>query len=508
MDGAMKFVKGDAIASLIIIFVNIIGGLAIGTLQQEMSFSDALHHYAILTIGDGLVAQIPALIISIAAGIIVTRVTGEDETDLGSAITSQVAKKPLAMMVASGMLFVFALVPGLPWVTFLGLSLATGLGSYFITRANKKKELTGEENLGFTTSHEGGKNPKGSTAGGDAPFEVTVPIIVEIDQSVEKVLDLKELNEEISNVRKTLYMDLGVPFPGIHLHYTQKTKAYSYNIFLHEAPMSNGELRPGHVMVINQLDELKILGFGKQAENQFLPHHAVTWVPKEQKETLSQGKIQFLELPQVLTYHISLILKRYAGEFMGLQETKQLLAQVEEKFGELVKEVQRLLPTQKIAEIFQRLVNEEISIRNLKKILESLIEWAQKEKEVVLLTEYVRSSLKRYISYKYSNGQNILPAYLIDQDLENVIRNAIRQTSAGSYLAIDPVTNEKIVSSVKLNVGDLTKLSSKPVLLTSLDIRRYVRVIIEKELPTLPVLSYQELTPDISIHPLGRISLD
>ena len=153
-------------------------------------------------------------------------------------------------------------------------------------------------------------------------------------------------------------------------------------------------------------------------------------------------------------------------------------------------------------------MNEEISIRNLKKILESLIEWAQKEKEVVLLTEYVRSSLKRYISYKYSNGQNILPAYLIDQDLENVIRNAIRQTSAGSYLAIDPVTNEKIVSSVKLNVGDLTKLSSKPVLLTSLDIRRYVRVIIEKELPTLPVLSYQELTPDISIHPLGRISLD
>jgi len=116
--------------------------------------------------------------------------------------------------------------------------------------------------------------------------------------------------------------------------------------------------------------------------------------------------------------------------------------------------------------------------------------------------------LKRYISYKYSNGQNILPAYLIDQDLENTIRNAIRQTSAGSYLALDPVTNEKIVTSVKNNVGDLTKLSSKPVLLTSLDIRRYVRVITEKEMPTLPVLSYQELTPDISIHPLGRVSLD
>jgi len=405
-------------------------------------------------------------------------------------------------------LFLFALIPGMPHVTFLALSLATGAGGYFISRAAKQKAEgnAGGESLGFTTSSDGEAGKSGSSA--DTTFEVTVPIILEIDRNIEKILNLKDLNEEISNVRKTLYMDLGVPFPGIHLHYTQKTKAYSYTIFLNEAPISSGELQPDHVMVINQLDELRILGFNQLSSNQFLPHHAITWVPTAQKDTLSQTKIQFLELPQVLTYHISLILKRYAGEFMGLQETKQLLAQVEEKLGELVKEVQRLLPTQKIAEIFQRLVNEEISIRNLKKILESLIEWSQKEKEVVLLTEYVRSSLKRYISYKYSNGQNILPAYLIDQDLENTIRNAIRQTSAGSYLALDPVTNEKIVTSVKNNVGDLTKLSSKPVLLTSLDIRRYVRVITEKEMPTLPVLSYQELTPDISIHPLGRVSLD
>ena len=180
---------------------------------------------------------------------------------------------------------------------------------------------------------------------------------------------------------------------------------------------------------------------------------------------------------------------------------------MEERFPELVREVQRILPIQKISEVFQRLVQEEISIRNLRTILEALIEWGQKEKDVVLLTEYVRSSLKRYISYKYSGGQNILAVYLLDQDVENTVRKAIRQTSGGSYLALDPATMKKIIDKIKQEVGDLATTTQKPVLLTSMDIRRYVKKFIEQELPELPVLSYQELTPETTIQPLGRISL-
>jgi len=178
---------------------------------------------------------------------------------------------------------------------------------------------------------------------------------------------------------------------------------------------------------------------------------------------------------------------------------------MEAQFPEVVREVQRVLPVQKITEVFQRLVQEEISIRNLRTILQSLIEWGQKEKEPVLLAEYVRSGLKRYISYKFSRGQNILAVYLLDENLEEKIRKAVRQTSAGAYLALDPMTIRTLLQSVRKEVGNLWESNQRPALLTSLDVRRYTRKLIEQEFQELPVLSHQELTEEITIQPLGRI---
>ena len=210
---------------------------------------------------------------------------------------------------------------------------------------------------------------------------------------------------------------------------------------------------------------------------------------------------------QIFTYHLSFILKKYASEFLGLQETSFLLENMEKLFPELVREVQRILPIQKISEVLQRLIQEEISIRNLRLIMQCLIEWGQKEKEPILLTDYVRTTLKRYISYKYSGGQNILAVYLLDPSVEDVVRKAIRQTSAGSYLALDPEMAKKLVHAIKEEVGDFTNETNRPVLLTSMDIRRYVRKLIELELYELPVLSHQELTEEITIQPLGRIAM-
>jgi type III secretion protein V len=215
----------------------------------------------------------------------------------------------------------------------------------------------------------------------------------------------------------------------------------------------------------------------------------------------------YLDTAQILTFHLSFVLKKYAGDFLGIQETRYLLSQMEGSYGELVKEVQRVLPLQKITDIFQRLVSEEISIRNLRAILEALVEWGQKEKDTVLLSEYIRGSLKRYISYKYSSGQNILPAYMLSQDVEETIRNGIRQTSAGSYLALDPSTTQRFVARVKQSVGDLGHSRSRPVIVVSMDIRRYVRKLIELDLYELPVLSYQELTQEITVQPMDRITL-
>jgi type III secretion protein V len=214
-----------------------------------------------------------------------------------------------------------------------------------------------------------------------------------------------------------------------------------------------------------------------------------------------------MDVHQVLTWHLAHVLKKYSSDFIGIQETRFLLDAMEERFPDLVKETMRVMPVQRVAEILQRLVSEEISVRNLRAVLEALIEWGQKEKDSVLLTEYVRVSLRRHISYKYANGQNILPAYLLSPAVEEMVRGAIRQTSAGSYLALDPSASKAIVANLVEAVGDLAASSQKPVLLTSMDIRRYMRKMIEQDLYELPVLSYQELTQEVNIQPLARVDL-
>lgn len=224
-------------------------------------------------------------------------------------------------------------------------------------------------------------------------------------------------------------------------------------------------------------------------------------------ERLVRSNLSVLTMSQVLTWHLSFVLKEYAADFIGIQETRYLLEKMESYYSELVKEVQRLLPLYLITEVLQRLVSENISIRNMRTILEALIEWGQKEKDIVQLTEYIRVSLKRYICYKYASGNNFLPAYLFDQQLEEIVRDSIRQTNAGSYLALEPTVSEKLIENVRSTVGNIQKLANKPVVIVSMDIRRYVRKLLENEFSELPILSYQELTNKINIQPLGKISL-
>lgn len=238
-----------------------------------------------------------------------------------------------------------------------------------------------------------------------------------------------------------------------------------------------------------------------------VPGEEASWVEQAHQDRLERSGCACLGLEQVLTWHLSHVLREYAEDFIGIQETRYLLEQMEQGYGELVKEAQRIVPLQRMTEILQRLVGEDISIRNMRAILEAMVEWGQKEKDVVQLTEYIRSSLKRYICYKYSSGNNILPAYLLDQAVEEQIRGGIRQTSAGSYLALDPAITQAFLERVRQTVGDLAQMQNRPVLIVSMDIRRYVRKLVESDYAGLPVLSYQELTQQINIQPLGRIVL-
>ncbi|MBG7085062.1 SctV family type III secretion system export apparatus subunit PcrD [Pseudomonas aeruginosa] len=519
MDGAMKFVKGDAIAGLIIIVVNILGGIAIGVTQKGLSTADALQLYAVLTVGDGMVSQVPALLIAITAGIIVTRVSSDESADLGSDIGEQVVAQPKALLIGGLLLVLFGLIPGFPTLTFLALALLVGGGGYFMLWRQRAQASAGSRDLPALLAQgagapsakargkAGGGKPKAGRLAEQEEFALTVPLLIDVDASLQERLEAMSLNEELVRVRRALYLDFGVPFPGIHLRFNEAMGDGEYLVQLQEGPGARGCLRPGWLLVRERAAQLELLAVPHEPAELQVPGEEASWVEQAHQDRLERSGCACLGLEQVLTWHLSHVLREYAEDFIGIQETRYLLEQMEQGYGELVKEAQRIVPLQRMTEILQRLVGEDISIRNMRAILEAMVEWGQKEKDVVQLTEYIRSSLKRYICYKYSSGNNILPAYLLDQAVEEQIRGGIRQTSAGSYLALDPAITQAFLERVRQTVGDLAQMQNRPVLIVSMDIRRYVRKLVESDYAGLPVLSYQELTQQINIQPLGRIVL-
>ena len=509
MDGAMKFVKGDAIAGLIIVAVNLLGGVLIGVLQRGMTAAESVKIYSILTIGDGLISQIPALFVSICAGMIVTRVTGSDgPSNIGSDIGAQLLAQPKAFLIGSVVMLGFAIIPGMPTVTFLILSFIVGVVGYIFLRGEQRvvDPKTGKVTTVPAISASDPESKSTKAADTDA-FAPTVPLLVDVQSRLEKAFSASLLNEELVKVRRALYEDLGIIFPGINLRFNDTIPDETYIIMVSEIPVSQGRLRPQHLLVRESPENLQALAIPFENDKKFLPSIPTIWTSAELKNALTNASIAFLEPTQLLSYHIAMVLKKYAPEFIGIQETRALLTDMEIHFPELAKEVQRVMPIHKIAEILQRLVGEEVSIRNLRAVMEALIEWGQKEKDSVMLTEYVRVALKRHISHRHSSGQNILPAYLLAPAVEDAVRGAVRQTSGGSYLALDPTMSRQLLENIKSTVGDLSRSMHKPVLLTSMDIRRYIRKMIEQDLYELPVLSYQELTQDINIQPLSRVEL-
>ena len=512
MDGAMKFVKGDAIAGLIIIAVNLVGGLVIGMTQRGLSLEEAVHVYSILTIGDGLVAQIPALLIAMTAGIIVTRVSTEESENLASDISQQFGAQPRALLVAGALMVAFSLIPGFPTMTFLALAVLTGgIGLLLLRASSKRKAEQGksqESSILTPVSTEASSEAEvDAQLRGEQEITLGAPLLVDISAALQEHLDMRALNREAAKVRRALYLDLGVPFPGVHVRFNENLPERVYAILLQEIPVARGDLRPGYVLYADHLRQLDVLGLPSERGDPFLPNMPAVWIEDRYADSLREASTSFMELHKVLSFHLAYVMRRYAEEFIGIQETYNLFERLQPTFPDLIKEAQRVLPVNRTTEVFKRLVGEDISIRNVRSILESLVEWGQQEKDVVMLTEYVRGDLKRYISYKYSSDQNVLSAYLLDEDLEETVRGGIRQTSSGNYLALNPPVTQRLVSRTKSLVGDIGRLEHKPVIVTAIDIRRYVRKIIEIELYDLAVLSFQELTQEVTVQPLGKIEL-
>ena len=522
MDGAMKFVKGDAIASIIITVINIVGGLIIGVMQKGMEVGAAAEKYTLLTIGDGLVGMIPAILISTCAGIIVTRVGGDEEGNhLGKDVGTQLTAYPKAIAIAAGMLLVLGLIPGLPKIPFFLLSIGAGYGAWSMMK--KEKELAAGDAAGLTA----GETPEGETPSATEPqpkeainpdselfIPVVTPIVLEVSDALVPYVDSRQDNgkflfELIPFMRDGLFVEMGVRFPGVRARGNSNLPPGAYQIQINEVPVVTGQATLGHVLVNDTVERLKLMNIqGFEAVNP-ATRQSAAWVPEQHKATLEAAGLTTWDVPGYIILHLAAVLRRQAREFIGVQETQSMLDQLEKAFPAIVKEVvPKVVTVLKLTDILGRLVEEEISIRDLRGILQALAEYGQVEADNVMLTEHVRSSLRRYVSHKFARGTGTLVVYLLDPQIEEAIRGSIKRTSAGTHLALEPDIAQEIVQAVKSECGHLPPSAQRPVILTAMDIRRYVRKLLEYEFnPPFSVVSFQELSPELNIQPVARISI-
>ncbi len=504
MDGAMKFVKGDAIAGIVITVINILGGLAIGIGMHDMSALDALQTYGLLTIGDGLVSQIPSLLISTAAGLVVTRVSSEDaESSLGTDVASQIFGNPKALTIASVFLVALAIVPGLPAFPFLVLASVFFVVSRRLVMRAPRDEHERE-------SHVVTREVARETRAKRAMVPIVVPVSIDVGPGLaESVLDDLGggtlLERDVPNLRDELFLELGIVLPGVRARPAPHLATGTYVISIQEVPAGAGTLEPGRLSALTPAGPLASLGVIGEEATDPVTGATCSLVDETAREALETNGIACFDASQAIARHLGRAVRRRASDLVGLQEVQSMLDQLERAYPALVRNVvPKPVSLALLTDVLRRLVEEGISIRPMREILEALATYAPNERDPVSLTELVRASLRRQITHEHARG-GLLPVYLLDPMIEDAVRDAIQRTATGSYLAMPPDMARDVIDAVKRECAAATA-GSTVLLLTQADVRRFVRRLIEVDMPEVAVLSYQELSPDVTVQPLGRVS--
>ena len=489
MDGAMKFVKGDAIAGIVIAIVNILAGVAIGTLMLDMNVGNALQRYAILTVGDGMVSQIPSLLVSIAAGVVITRVGGDSgrDTQLSGQIGRQILAHPRALIVAGLAMASFLVVPGFPKWAF-GLLAGGVLLTGWVMRRQSQKQNTPAWIRHRDADEPGGQDDELGNA-------VAAPLAVHLSASLKGVVDRYELDQRLSSTKATLEADLGPVFPRLQVRYSAAVPENGYQILVQDVPVSGGVVQPGHRM----LDPGAMVPppEGAVMAEPFGPFPRVVWVAAPAAE------VQSWSIEELVARHAEQVVRRHVQQFVGLQEVQSLLHVVQRDAPDLAAEVSRTVPVQRMADVLRRLLQENIPIRNLHAICESLATWAPKEPDNIALTELVRTDLGRYITSRYVTTDRRLDAILFEASLLERIHGAIERSARGNLLLLSPAVSQEIRDQVRRILDTMT---GRAVAVTSSDTRRYVKRLLEPVAPHLIVLSYQEIDDDVALQPVGWVT--
>lgn len=462
MDGAMKFVKGDAIAAIIIALVNVIAGIAIGVGALGMPFADAVARYTLLSVGDGMVSQIPSLLTSVAAGIVITRTVSQkgQPQNLAAQIGRQVFAQPVAIFVCGAVLLVMALIPGFPSITFILLGLVVvGLG--WLARSQLRDDGAPRFDTLAALPGAVGGGAESHAALAAQPDLIAVPLLLRIAEGRRTALSPIRLQQCMERERSHLQQELGLPFPLFQVRFDPSLPEDDYAIDVQELPAQRGSLA-----------------------------------------TLAEGAEPEAELAQA----VATVIRMRTDAFVGTQEVQSLLKRMQEQLPELSEEVARAMPAQRIADVLRRLALEGVSLRYLREVYESLLVWVAREKDVAMLTEYVRIDLGRFICHRLLDAERRLHALTLDPALETQLRDAVQQSPSGAFLALPPETLMQLLSAAQRSIGGLDPQRAA-VLLATLETRRFLRRILAPRFPQLHVLSLQELPPDVHVHSVGRLAL-
>lgn len=500
-DGAMKFIKGDAIAGIVIIFVNLIGGISVGTAQQGMDVSTALNTFSLLTIGDGLVAQIPALLISISAGFIVTRVGGNDK-NLGENIVAELFANDFTILITACIVFFMGFLPGFPTSIFILLSAL--LFGIFAVRYYKVRKKKSDKNQQETESVNSDVT-EGETQRANQEFEEeyipeTLPIIISVNQKYKAHL---EENKFLSRMKKDVFIRYGYRIPDIAINYSPIVAENKIIILINEVKAGEYDICFYGHRLLTQTDELEHLDIEL---TKYIDEYGTTslWFAEDNKENLDRLGLYSRDDITEMIDCVSTLMLRHINEFFGIQETKHLLDDLDKKYPELLKECYRHATVQKVTEVFQRLLMEKISVRNMKLIIENLVQWIPKEKDSLMLVEHIRSGMARYISSRFA-VEGRLNVLMINSVIEDTIRQGIRQASGGMYLHLEPETTNELIQAAELALEN-SYLSIRDVnMLVPIDIRRFVKKILEGRFPELEVLSFNEVSETIKVNVIKTI---
>jgi flagellar biosynthesis protein FlhA len=496
MDGASKFVKGDAMAAVIITLINLIGGIVVGMLQHGLSFEDATHQFSLLTVGDGLAAQIPALLISVATGIIVTRAASD--RDLGSDIAGQILSQRKAPLVAAAAIGGFALVPGLPKLPFL---LIGGIFGAIAWGVRDGLPGASEKAVAETAALPAGDGEPLSEVGVDAlELAIGFGLVPLVDGGGSG----SALLRRVSMVRRQIAGDLGIVIPRVRIHDELGMESHEYVIKIRGSEVTRGRIMPGHLLAMNPGDALGTLNGIPTREPAF--GLEAMWVHESSRAEAESLGYTVVDAESVIVTHLTETIRSHAAELLTRQDVRTLLDRLKETNAAVVEEVvPDALSLGEIQRVLQSLLSEGVAIRDLGTIVEAIGDKARTTRDTSLLSEYARQALGRAITAPHLDEQLRLQAITLDPAIEQEVSTSITQTTDGEYLAMEPPRAQAIVSALRAQVEHATARGSRPVLLCSARIRRHLRRLIAQAQPHLAVCSYNEIAPGIDVETIGVI---